>query len=171
MFDANHSQRNPVAWYSWIKRREDYPIRFGTGRRRLKISGALDMETRESVIHYAPTMNAPSTIALLRQLEDRHPEATKIYVSTGNARCYRSGLVAEYLQTSRIALIFLPPHGPNLNLMERYRKSFKKKILYGNYCEACQEFREAGDASFASQRTYISGPHSLSTEKFEVLSA
>ena len=167
--DATHPHHNPVAGYGWIKRGEDYPIPSNTGRRRLNINGAFNIESLESVVRYDETINAQSTIALFQQLEQRHPQAEKIYAICDNARYYRSGMVVEYLQTSRIELIFLPPYAPNLNLIERYWKFFKKKILCGKYYETFQEFREACDAFFASQRTYISELRSLMTEKFEII--
>jgi len=80
-------------------------------------------------------------------------------------------LYALALQTSRIELIFLPPYAPNLNLIGRYWKFFKKKILYGKYYETFHEFREVCDAFFASQRTHISELRSLMTEKFEIITA
>ncbi|WP_279512418.1 transposase [Candidatus Thiosymbion oneisti] len=50
-----------------------------------------------------------------------------------NARYYRSKAVQEYLKTSRIQLVFLPPYAPNLNLIERLWKFFKQKVLSNQY--------------------------------------
>jgi len=76
---------------------------------------------------YDDTINAQSTVALLQQIEQQHPAAAHIYVICDNARYYRSRIVTEYLLDSKIELIFLPPHAPNLNLIERYWRFFKKK--------------------------------------------
>ncbi|SFI83498.1 DDE superfamily endonuclease [Nitrosomonas sp. Nm34] len=70
--------------------------------------------------------NAQSTVALLQQIEQQHPFAARIYIICDNARYYRSQLVTEYLSDSKIELIFLPPYAPNLNLIERYWRFFKK---------------------------------------------
>jgi transposase len=67
-----------------------------------------------------------------------------------NARYYRSQLINDYLNDSKIKLVFLPPHAPNLNLIERYWKFFKKKILYGRYYETFSLFKSTCEAFFTS---------------------
>jgi transposase len=47
--------------------------------------------------------------------------------------------VKDYLENSKIELIFLPPYAPNLNLIERFWKFFKKTVLYGRYYETFAE--------------------------------
>ena len=123
--DAVHPQHNPVTAYGWIKRGEEQEVRSNTGRKRLNINGAINLEQLEPVVRYDDTINADSAIALLQQLEDLHLEATWIYVICDNARYYRSKAVTAYIKTSRIKLIFLPPYAPNLNLIERLWKFFK----------------------------------------------
>lgn len=66
-------------------------------------------------MRYDDTINADSTIALLRQFEELHLAATGIYVIYDKARCYRSKAVNAYLETSRIKLVFLPPYAPPPN--------------------------------------------------------
>ena len=63
--------------------------------------------------------------------------AKRISIICDNARYYRSKAVAEYSKTSRIKLVFLPPYSPNLNLIERFWKFFKRQVLYNTYYEAC----------------------------------
>jgi len=58
--------------------------------------------------------------------------------------CYpRSGLLKEYMEGTKIRLIFPPPDSPNLNLIERYRKFFKKKVLNNRYYETFEGFRHS----------------------------
>jgi len=56
--------------------------------------------------------------------------AVCIYVICDNAPYYRSKAVQDYLKASRIQLVSLPPYAPNLNLIERLWRFFKKRILY-----------------------------------------
>ncbi len=166
--DAVHPQHNPVLGYGWIKRGEDYPVPSNTGRRRLNINGAVDLERLEPVVRFDETINAESTLALFDQLQLAYPLATWIYVICDNARYYRSRRVAEYLATSRIKLLFLPPYAPNLNLIERLWKYFKKQVLY-NRCHATYEsFRKACEAFFAHPQRYQSDLRSLLTENFQI---
>ena len=125
--DAVHPQHNPVIACGWIKRGEDREVRSNTGRRRVNINGAIDLERLEPVVRFDDTINTDSTIALFEQLEQVNLAATWIYVICDNARYYRSKAVKEYLKTSRIKLVFLPPYAPNLNLIERYGNSSKRK--------------------------------------------
>jgi transposase len=55
---------------------------------------------------------------------------TTIYVIRDNARYYANSLGKEYLDTSKIKEICLPPYSPNLNLIERLWLFFKKNITY-----------------------------------------
>ena len=134
--DAVHPQHNPVIACGWIKRGEEREVRSNTGRRRVNINGAIDLERLEPVVRFDETINTDSTIALFQQLEELNLAATWIYVICDNARYYRSKAVKEYLKDSRIKPVFLPPYAPNLNLIERLWKFFKKKVLYNS------DFRE-----------------------------
>ncbi len=53
----------------------------------------------------------------------------------------------EYLE-------FLPPYSPNLNLIERYWKFFKKKVLYNQYYETFDEFEAACNSFFRKKKKY-----------------
>jgi len=66
------------------------------------------------------------------------PNAGKIKIICDNARYYRAQIVKDFLTKSKIELVFLPPYAPNLNLIERFWKFFKKTMLYGKYYENFQ---------------------------------
>ena len=167
--DAVHPQHNPVLACGWIKRGEEREIPANTGRQRLNINGAIDLERLEPVVRFDESINAASTIALFEQLEALNLVATWIYVICDNARYYRSKAVQEYLKSSRIKLIFLPPYAPNLNLIERLWKFFKKKILYNRYYETFDEFRAACEEFFSNPRKYHRELRSLLTANFAMI--
>jgi transposase len=167
--DAVHPQHNPVLACGWIKCGKNQEIRSNTGRKRININGAIDLESMEPVVRYDDSINADSTIALLKQLEQRNPLAIWIYVICDNARYYRSKAVQEYLKTSKIKLVFLPPYAPNLNLIERLWKFFKKTILYNKYFESFKEFKSACEEFFINSRQYEDKLRSLLTENFEII--
>jgi len=79
-------------------------------------------------VRFDDTINTESTIALFEQLEQLNVLAVCIYVICDNARYYRSKAVREYLKTSRIELVFLPPYSPNLNHIEQLWKFFKMAL-------------------------------------------
>jgi transposase len=167
--DAVHPQHNPVLGYGWIKRGEDAEVPSNTGRRRLNINGAVDLERLEPVVRYDDTIDAASTIALFDQILLAYTYATCVYIICDNAGYYRSKAVQAYLQDSRIKLVFLPPYAPNLNLIERLWKFFKKQVLYNRYYESFDEFRTACKDFFNNPQRYRSQLQSLLTENFAII--
>lgn len=169
--DGVHPRHNPVAAYGWIKRGTDQTIESNTGRSRVNINGAVDIARLKVVVEFGDAVNAQSTIALLRKLEARHPKAQTIYVYCDNARYYRSRLVQAYLEGSKIQLIFLPAYCPNLNLIERLWKYFRKQVLYNRYYEHFAEFKAACQGFFESIDEHVLALRSLLTENFQVITA
>jgi len=166
--DAVHPQHNPVLGYGWIKRGEDREVPSNTGRRRLNINGAIDLERLEPVVRYDDTIDAVSTIALFDQILLAYAYATCIYIICDNARYYRSKAVQAYLQDSRITLVFLPAYAPNLNLIERLWKFFKKQVLYNRYYGTFSDFRIACEDFFNNPHRYQGQLRSLLTENFAI---
>jgi len=135
--DGFHPTHNSLAAYGWIKKGSERAVLSNTGRGRLNIHGAMNAETLETtVIVSEDSVNTDSTIALFEALEKLHPLATVIHVILDNARYHFSAPVMEYVKNSKIKLIFLPPYSPELNLIERLWKFFKKKVLYNQYYES-----------------------------------
>jgi transposase len=167
--DATHPQHNPVIGYGWIKRGQEYPIKSNTGRRRLNINGAIDVQRMSAEIRFDDTIDAISTIALFEQIERANPLAKRITIICDNARYYRSKAVAEYLENSRIEILFLPPYSPNLNLIERFWKFFKRQVLYNRYYEAFDEYKNACKRFFRELDSHVSQLRSLLTENFEII--
>ena len=167
--DATHPPHNPAIGCGWIKRGKEHPIRSNTGRQRLNINGAIDVQTLSAEIRFDETIDAVSAIALLRQLEQAHPSARAIVVFCDNARYYKSTAVAEYLATSRIQLVPLPAYSPNLNLIERFWKFFKRQVLYNRYYASFGEFRDACKKFFAELDAYAPQLRTLLTENFQII--
>ena len=140
--DGVHPQHNTMLAYGWIKKGQDKLVKNNTDRQRLNINGALDSETHAVITREDEILNAISTIELLKKVEAAYPMAAIIYVICDNARYYRSRLVSQFLETSKIQLVFLPSYSPNLNLIERLWKFMKKKVLYNKYYEKFDIFKE-----------------------------
>ena len=86
-----------------------------------------------------------------------------------DARYYRNCALKEYLEFSRINLICLPPYSPNLNLIERLWKYFRKKFLYNKYYETFAEFKERAMAFFANIKQHKQALHTLLADNFEII--
>jgi transposase len=167
--DATHPQHNPVIGCGWIKRGQEHPIKSNTGRQRLNINGAIDVQACRGEFRFDLTIDAASTIALFKQLEVANPTAPHIIVFCDNARYYKSKAVAEYLTTSRIQLEPLPPYSPNLNLIERFWKFFKREVLYNHYYDTFDKFRDACKGFFAGLDEHVPKLRTLLNEKFQII--
>ncbi len=168
--DAIHPQHNSVPSYGWIKKGQDKELKANCGRQRLNINGAIDIETLEPVTGFYDTIDADSAIDLFARIEAKHTEADLIYMIVDNARYYRSHVLRDALEGSKINLIFLPPYSPNLNVIERYWKFFKKKVLNNRYYETFEEFKQACLSFFRKRKKYWPELKTLLTEKFHIQS-
>ena len=140
--DGVHPLHNSILCNGWIKKGTEKAVKSNTGRARLNINGACNVETGEVIIHEDVSVNAQSTICLFDKIQ-AHQTKGKIFVLADNATYYRRKLVGAYLKkNNRIKLIFLPSYSPNLNLIERLWKFYKKKILYDKYYETFDEFKQ-----------------------------
>jgi len=169
--DATHPQHNSIPTYGWIKTGKEKELKANCGRQRLNINGAINIETLEPVTGFYDTINAQAAIDLFAKIEAKHPDAEVIYIIIDNARYYRSCLLKEHVEGTKIKLIFLPPYSPNLNLIERYWKLFKKKVLNNRYYETFEEFKRACESFFRKRKAYLPELKTLLTENFHIQTA
>jgi transposase len=167
--DAVHTLHNSRPAYGWMKKGFAYTIESNTGRQRVNINGAYSIEDHKVVIDEAKTINAQSTIALFKKLLKEQPFGV-IYIILDNARYYRSSVVIDFLQkNSRIQLMFLPPYSPNLNIIERLWRFFKKKVVYNSYYEDFEYFQRCCVQFFRKLEKYRPELQSLMTDNFQVI--
>jgi transposase len=140
--DAVHPEHNTMASYGWIKKGETRKLKTNSGRERLNLHGAINAETHEVTIIESKTVDQDSTIELLETVRQKYFKAAMIYVILDNAKYHYSKAVKDYLNSTNIKLVFLSSYSPNLNLIERLWKFFKKKVLYNRYHANIKEFRD-----------------------------
>ena len=141
--DGVHPEHNTKTTKAWIKSGEKKFIPSNTARKRLNINGFYDPLAQDGVFQEAQTLNTQSTLAFLQELENRYPKATSIYAICDKAPYYFNAEVQEYLQQSRVELIFLPTYSPNLNLIERLWKFMRKKVINIHFYEKFKDFKAA----------------------------
>lgn len=141
--DGVHPTHNTKSTYGWIKKGERKEIPTNTGRQRLNLSGALDINLGKVLIKEDITLNAASTISFLKKLESAYPNANKVHVFCDNAKYYKNREVMNHLITSKIKMHFLPPYSPNLNPIERLWKLMNEKVLYNKYHEKFSTFKNS----------------------------
>jgi len=166
--DGVHPQHNSMPAYGWLEKGVTREIKSNSGRQRLNLNGALCLDGFEVVVREDESINAQSTIKLFEQLEAKYPKAKTIYCILDNARYNRARIVMDYLKTSRINAVFLPPYSPNLNLIERLWKFYRKKNLYHKYYSCLDEFRTVTMQFFDNLPSYKEELETLLTENFEI---
>ena len=167
--DATHPQHNSVPACGWIKKGTEFPLQANCGRQRLNINGVLDVSNMKVVTRMDKTINAQSTIALFKQIERQHRGKYPIHIIADNARYYRSVAVQEYLAAHRrIHLIFLPTYSPNLNLIERLWKYFRKTVLHNQYDEKFSQYVQAAQSFFKNIHSHRKALSTRLTENFQL---
>lgn len=154
--DAVHPTWNTMAAYGWMKKGSARELRSNSGRNRLNIHGAMNAETFETtVVTSEANVDAESTIALFKALETYYPLAATIYLILDNAKYHFSSAVLNYVKDSKIKLVFLPSYSPELNLIERLWKVFKKHVLYNQHYETFKKFQESCVGFFKNQSCHM----------------
>jgi len=167
--DAVHPQHNSMAAYGWIKRGQKREVKTNSGRDRINLHGAMNAETLELTVIESDTVNGDSSLQLFEMINAKYPAAPQILLILDNARYHYSHyLREELLKYPRIKLVFLPPYSPNLNLIERLWKFFKKKVLYNKYHESIKEFRQACIDFFSNIHLYADELRSIMSGGFEM---
>lgn len=113
--DAVHPEHQSRPAKGWAKRdNQVITVKSNSGRKRMNIHGAFNLETGD-FIHVCPDMaNAESTLSLLQALEAKYPKKRCIHLFLDNARYHHANLVKDWLARPgcRIKMLFLPPYCP-----------------------------------------------------------
>ena len=170
--DAAHPTHNTRATRVWCAVGQERSLLTVSGRERVNLNAALNA--------YAPTqvlldetdcVNAQSTRRLYEKLLAAHPDKDRLYVICDNARYYKNRVLQEWLVDKPIVQVFLPPYSPNLNLIERFWKFLRQKIIHPNFFRTKGEFRRAVLGFFDRLPEFGHELASLLTRKFHILDA
>lgn len=171
--DGVHPTHNTQKVRAWVKRGENKQIKTNSGRSRLNIQGAYDVEKTAVVTHYSETINAEAVIAFFEEVQRVYGWATVIYFICDNAKYYKNKEVQAYLarEECRIKLIHLPTYSPNLNFIERLWKYMHQKIIGVKYREKFKEFEYDIKTFFANTDDYKEDLQSFIGTKLHVIEA
>jgi transposase len=173
--DGVHPTHNMKIGYAWSKKGEDKIVETNTGRDRVNLNGAYDVENGEVITLQSDRVNAQSTIKLIDKILENNSDSNgKIYLFSDNAKYYRAVLLRETLEKekySRIVLDFLPSYSPNLNPIERVWKFFKNLILKHKFYKTFKEFKEVIDDFFGEKITFLKERLKIyASDNFHILS-
>src|SRR3974390_245815 len=110
--DAVHPTHAARPVGCWAPPKENLAIAQTSGRQRLNIHGAIDLETGKTAMIDVETVDAASTIRLLEAIEAMYPLLAMIHVFLDNARYHHAHLVQEWLAQPgrRVKLHFIPAY-------------------------------------------------------------
>jgi transposase len=143
--DAVHPEYQSHPAFGWFKKGEKIALKSASGRKRVNIHGALNLENFDCPFVEPETVNFESTIALFEKIEARNPAAKHIHVFLDNARYHHARVVRQWMEKtkSRIKLHFLPPYAPHLNPIERLWGVMHQYVTHNMFYEKFNDFADA----------------------------
>ena len=167
--DATHPTFNTTLNYGWIKKGEGFEIKTNSGRHRININGAIEINTMDVVTRSYPTINQYSICDFIKAIRTKNPNEKRITLILDNANYYRAKRVRALAKKLRIRLLYLPPYSPNLNPIERLWKFMKKKALPNEYVENFEDWKYEMMSFFRGIRIYRSELETLITDNFQIV--
>lgn len=130
--DAVHPTHGVRPVGCWAPKEVKLAVEQTSGRDRLNIHGAIDLETGQTRMIDVLTVDAISTIALLASIEAMYPAMRLVHVFLDNARYHHAKMVREWLDQPgrRIVLHFVPTYCPHLNPIERLWGAMHKAVTH-----------------------------------------
>lgn len=140
--DAVHPTHAARASGCWAPNDCRVAIQQTSGRQRINIHGAVDLETGQTRMIEVETVDAFSTIRLLTSVEANYPARTLIHVFLDNARYHHAKAVRAWLAGPgrQIKLHFIPAYCPHLNPIERLWGLAHKNITHNKTYDKCGQF-------------------------------
>lgn len=171
-FDPTHPTHNNVNGYMWQEKGYKNTKKFAsnTGRKRITVLGAVNLLSKEPICLITESncdMNL--ILAFLDEVKKEYYNKDKIIIWLDNAKYQRNYVVMDYAKELGIILKFLPPYAPNLSLIERVWKFFKKKVLSNHYQKKFDDFLEAVNSFFKEWKNYKEEIERLLTLNFEII--
>ena len=126
----------------WAPKEVPVVVEQSSGRDRLNIHGAIDLETGQTIMKDVLTVDALSTIMLLMAIEAMYPGMRSIHVFVDNARYHHAKLVQAWLARPecRIKLHFVPAYCPHLNPIERLWGLMHRHITHNKSYATFKDF-------------------------------
>jgi transposase len=166
-----HNNENDYAWQSkGLKGTKQ--VLANTGRRRLNIIGAINpVNLQPTVLLTEDNCCAEVIEAFLEEVKIQYCEAKTICIILDNAKYQRSYVVQEKAKFLNIDLVYLPPYSPNLNLIERLWRYFKKKVMKNQYYDDYTKFENAVETFFKNFANRMEDIKTLLNFKFGIIKA
>lgn len=169
--DGMHLIHQNVPGLCWGDPKNVPILKTNTGRQRLNIFGAYNPDSH-SFIHLTGEENCDANkvieyFELILKIYQQSPEIT---LFLDNAKYFKAKIVFKWLdQHPKLKLEFLPPYSPNLNLIERFWRFVKDKLVKNQYYKKYKTFRAKAFQLLNHTDEYIDEFKTLMVEKFEII--
>lgn len=169
--DAMHLVHQNEPGYCWGDPAEPPVIKTKSGRKRLNILGAYN-PADHTLVHVTGEANcdARRVIEFFACVEKAYISVPKIVVFVDNAKYFKATMVADWLREHpRLQVEPLPSYAPNLNLIERFWKLAKEKLVKNTYYEKYKTFRAHVFRFLNHVDDYLEELRTLMVEKFQII--
>ena len=95
--DAVHPEHQSRPAHGWFPKGQKTALKATSGRKRLNIQGALDLETFQFTFVEGEKINAQTTRTMLEKLERNNSTKTAIHVFVDNARYHHAKILQPWL--------------------------------------------------------------------------
>jgi transposase len=171
--DAVHPTHAARPVGCWAPKQDRLAIEQTSGRERINIHGAINLESGQTRMIDVQTVDAASTITLLEAIEALYPLMMLIHVFLDNARYHHAKLVQQWLARPgcRIKLHFIPSYCPHLNPIERLWGLMHRNVTHNKCYATCAQFADA-TLGFLRQQVPRNWAHFCDsvTDNFRVIS-
>ena len=170
--DTMHLIHQSIPGYFWGDPKKPPVLETNSGRKRLNILGAYDPQSH-SFVHLTgeENCNADRVIMYLELIAKSYPNVPKIRLILDNAKYFHANKVSEWIEKHNkwIEIIFLPSYAPNLNLIERFWRFAKEKLVKNEYVKEYKKFRAKVFQFLNHVDEYKAELKTLLVEKFEIV--
>ncbi len=166
-----HLVHQTVPSYCWGDPKKPPTFKTNSGRQRLNIIGGYD-PVHCKFVHNTGESNcdAKQAIIFFDKLLKAYPQADRIEVILDNASYFHANETTDWLEKHpKINCRFLPAYAPNLNLIERFWRFVKDKLVKNKYFEKYKTFRCHVFRLLNHIPDYKDELKSLMTEKFQII--
>jgi transposase len=169
--DGMHLIHQNIPALCWGDPKSHPIIKTNTGRKRLNILGAYNPDSKEFV-HLTGEENcdAKRVIEFFKVIIAAYRSAPLIILILDNAKYFKAKIVTEWLENHpQLKIEFLPPYAPNLNLIERFWRFVKGKLVKNRYYEKYKTFRSTVFQFLNHVDEYVDEYKTLMVENFEII--
>ena len=167
--DSTHPMLNPILSSGWIRKGREFEVKTNSGRERVNINGAIELNSLSVVSRSCKRVNGSSMCDLLRAIRLRHPKARRICLILDNAPYNKSYLVRDLAKELGIKILYLPAYSPNLNPIERLWKFMKGKVMANRYFPDVEIFQKELMLFLRGIRKYKQELSTLITDNFHIV--